>query len=44
MTTNELLREIKSFFCNVFRVAFLEAFIVVSVIIALKLAKMWGII
>lgn len=43
MTTDELLREIKSYFNNVFLVAFAMAFKVIAVLIALKLAKMLGI-
>ena len=44
MTTDEMLEEIKNFFYNVFLVVSAGAFKVVAVLIALKLAKMLGII
>lgn len=44
MTTEELLKELKSFFYNVFLVTSAMAFKVIAVLIALKLAKMLGII
>lgn len=44
MTTDELLKESKSFFYNVFLFISAMAFKVIAVLIALKLAKMLGII